>query len=272
MPPIPSYLLNQASPRVVGAPEPFDPAKHPNCRLTELFVQGGFARVTLDEIDRMFDAAGHSRGPTRTALIEAFLRDADATLDASGGRIRYLGLKPEAADGPVGDVFFVDIPGDLLSIRFFPGDSRPEDGMFFLDFYDRGCGLACNAPPVTNSRLSVPEIWRAPFHLSKLCVVWRLQKGLKSLLSWSSQHVPSLGQEEGPSALMSLAGPAIDHLSRSPSEIRICSTLFELECMFLAEKLGALPLWGQELYIYSGWSWSWLQTAMVGYAAASAPA
>ncbi|KAJ7809714.1 hypothetical protein B0H14DRAFT_2865529 [Mycena olivaceomarginata] len=135
-----------APPRVVGAPEPFDPAKHPNCRLTELFAQGGFARVTLDQVDRIFDAAGHSRGPERAALVEAFLRDADVALDASGGRIRYLGLKPEAANGPVGDVFFVDIPGDRLSIRFFPGDSRPEDGMFFFDLYDRGRGLACNAP------------------------------------------------------------------------------------------------------------------------------
>ncbi|KAJ7356546.1 hypothetical protein DFH08DRAFT_688752, partial [Mycena albidolilacea] len=40
----------------------------------------------------------------------------------------------------------VDIPGDRLSIRFFPGDSRPEDGMFFFDLYDRDRGLACNAP------------------------------------------------------------------------------------------------------------------------------
>ncbi|KAJ7286475.1 hypothetical protein C8J57DRAFT_1287751, partial [Mycena rebaudengoi] len=67
-------------PRVVRAPELFDPAKHPNCRLTELFAQEGFARVTFDQIDRMFDAAGHS------------------------------------------------------------------NGVFFFDFYDRGRGLACNAP------------------------------------------------------------------------------------------------------------------------------
>ncbi|KAJ7200291.1 hypothetical protein GGX14DRAFT_466597 [Mycena pura] len=56
--------------------------------------------------------------------------------------------KPEAVNDPgeVEDVFRVDIPDDYLSIRFFPGDSRPEDGMFFFDFYDRDRQLACNAP------------------------------------------------------------------------------------------------------------------------------
>ncbi|KAJ7116009.1 hypothetical protein C8R44DRAFT_880392 [Mycena epipterygia] len=146
----------KTAPQAAHFPEAFDPGKHPNCHITELFAQGGLPRVTHDEIERMFDAAGHPPGPKRVALIGAFLRDADAALDASGGRVRYLGLKPEAANGPVGDVFFVDIPGDLLSIRFFPGDSQPEEGMFFFDFYDRTHRLACNAPPGYQLEIFVP--------------------------------------------------------------------------------------------------------------------
>ncbi|KAJ6611133.1 hypothetical protein B0H10DRAFT_1953302 [Mycena sp. CBHHK59/15] len=80
-------------PRAGRSAPDFDPAKHPNCRVTELFAQGGFPRVTLEEIDRIFDAAGHPRGPQRAALVEAFLRDADAALDASSGHIRCLGDK-----------------------------------------------------------------------------------------------------------------------------------------------------------------------------------
>ncbi|KAJ7708947.1 hypothetical protein B0H17DRAFT_1124732 [Mycena rosella] len=137
-------------PQLNGPPradyEPFNATQHPNCRVTELFAQAGFARVTLEQIESMFEAAGHSPDAKRAALIETVLRDVDAALDAAGGRIRYLGLKPEAANGPVGDVFFVDLPDDPLSIWFFPGDSRPEDGMFFFDFYDRVRRLACNAP------------------------------------------------------------------------------------------------------------------------------
>jgi hypothetical protein len=41
----------------------------------------------------------------------------------------------------------ISIPQDRLSIRLFPGGTRPESGMFFFDFYDARRHVAVNAPP-----------------------------------------------------------------------------------------------------------------------------
>ncbi|KAJ6454002.1 hypothetical protein C8R47DRAFT_997461, partial [Mycena vitilis] len=40
----------------------------------------------------------------------------------------------------------IQIPGDRLCIRLFPGGTRPESGMFFFDFFDAQTDMAVNAP------------------------------------------------------------------------------------------------------------------------------
>ncbi|KAJ6465192.1 hypothetical protein C8R47DRAFT_991618, partial [Mycena vitilis] len=42
--------------------------------------------------------------------------------------------------------FLIPIPGDRLSIRLFPGGTRPQSGMFFFDFFDARRQVAVNAP------------------------------------------------------------------------------------------------------------------------------
>ncbi|KAJ6521489.1 hypothetical protein DFH09DRAFT_1424958 [Mycena vulgaris] len=127
MPPTRSRVI-RLTPQLMAAPqrarvfEPFDPAKHPNCRLTELFAEAGFARVTSKQIESIFLDAGHPPGPERDALVDTFLRNADAGLDASGGRIRYLGKPRMAQSGMSSSSTYLAIiyPSDSSQVTVDP--------------------------------------------------------------------------------------------------------------------------------------------------------
>jgi hypothetical protein len=66
--------------------------------------------------------------------------------------------------GPIDDLFFVDIPNNRLSIRIYSGDSDPQDGLFFLDFFDTRKGAAENAPPNYHLSVAAPAPFKSPVH------------------------------------------------------------------------------------------------------------
>ncbi|KAJ7204744.1 hypothetical protein GGX14DRAFT_459549 [Mycena pura] len=159
--------------------EQFNPTKHPNMRIGEAFAQAGCARPTFEDLDILMDCEGVPRGPERAALYEAYIRRIDETLEASGGRILQFGMKPEAANGPVEDIFFCDIPDDVLSIRFFPGDCPGEFGGFFFDFYDRNKGLPCNTPRGYELELVAPQDWSGPMKSVEVTFGSEVKEGLE---------------------------------------------------------------------------------------------
>ncbi|KAJ6572685.1 hypothetical protein B0H10DRAFT_2106460 [Mycena sp. CBHHK59/15] len=120
-----------------------DPTKYPKyakSEVTDFLADAGFPRITYAQIEQMFDASGVPHDQERPGLIQKFLDDADRR------GVAPLGVKPAAYNDPVEDLCFINIPNDNLSIRLFPGGSRPETGMFFFDFYDCFRHEAVNTP------------------------------------------------------------------------------------------------------------------------------
>ncbi|KAJ7654573.1 hypothetical protein DFH06DRAFT_1092805 [Mycena polygramma] len=57
-----------------------------------------------------------------------------------------IGEKPDPASRNEPDTFLISIPRDRLSIRLFPGGTRPQSGMFFFDFFAAHRQVAVNSP------------------------------------------------------------------------------------------------------------------------------
>ena len=122
---------------------------------------GGFGLppITYAEIHQLLDAEGIPRDEKRLEIIQAFVANMDQTglvpigvCPIAHRRIapiadRDAQVKPEATSERETDIFMISIPQDRLCIRLFPGGTRPEEGMFFFDFYDARRQVAVNAPP-----------------------------------------------------------------------------------------------------------------------------
>ncbi|KAJ7902646.1 hypothetical protein B0H14DRAFT_3707760 [Mycena olivaceomarginata] len=128
----------------------------------EQLAAADIPRVTFDDLQCIFASAGHPPGPHRDAVVRDLIAQTDGRLNATRGRLRYIGIKPEGVQGPIDDLFFVDIPNNRLSIRIYSGDSDPQDGLFFLDFFDTRKGAAENAPPNYHLSVAAPAPFKSP--------------------------------------------------------------------------------------------------------------
>ncbi|KAJ7632624.1 hypothetical protein FB45DRAFT_510146 [Roridomyces roridus] len=58
---------------------------------------------------------------------------------------RIIGVKPTSSQRQP-ETYKIHIPNDKLSIRVFPGNTPPDQGMFFFDFVDKDTLRPINAP------------------------------------------------------------------------------------------------------------------------------
>ncbi|KAJ6622022.1 hypothetical protein B0H10DRAFT_2431982 [Mycena sp. CBHHK59/15] len=127
-------------------PEPHNPSIHihPASTLSDLFADVGIPRITKKEL-----------------ALAAIIPSKTNELAAQTGRIRKLGLKPEQDGGSWEDVFMYRIDAEQ-AIRVFPGDSDPESGMFFVDFWDHARKQAINTPSGHKLEIMAPLDLRGP--------------------------------------------------------------------------------------------------------------
>ncbi|KAJ6604872.1 hypothetical protein B0H10DRAFT_2229346 [Mycena sp. CBHHK59/15] len=133
-------------------PEPHNPCIHPASTLSDLFADVGIPRITKKEL---------SLAAALQGVSEEVILDQTNELAAQTGRIRKLGLKPEQDRGSWEDVFVYRIDAQK-SIRVFPGDSNPESGMFFVDFWDPTRKQAINTPLGHKLEIMAPLDLRGP--------------------------------------------------------------------------------------------------------------
>ncbi|OBZ74085.1 hypothetical protein A0H81_06268 [Grifola frondosa] len=95
--------------------------------------------------DKDFDELFRSIGVPEDELAEKrrlFDNNVNEMMASCGGKIEYVGFKPE---GNAGDVQFYAIPDCELSIRIWTG-GMDRHGQWLLDFFNRTTSCAVNAP------------------------------------------------------------------------------------------------------------------------------